>query len=190
MTARGYAALGLHQPKNRLNVGEIMRAAGCYGVSMVAVCGRRFERSKTDTQDAWKHLPTINVADLMDAVPFGAVPVAVEFIDTATPLPQFTHPERAYYLLGPEDGSLPTELVKRCRHVVYVPSRHCMNLAATANVLLYDRMVKRQAIEAAYSAKRVPAQHALEILAAQHSSAITSVANRCFLANSVPGGKV
>lgn len=143
--SRGYAAIGLHQPKNILNMGEIMRAAGCYGVSMVAICGRRFQCSRIDTQQAWRHMPTIDVPDLMEAVPFGATPVAVEFIPTATPLPEFEHPERAYYLLGPEDGSLPAATVARCKHVVYVPTRHCMNLAATANVLLYDRLVKRQA---------------------------------------------
>lgn len=156
MSPRGFAALGLHRPKNRLNVGEIMRAAGCYGVSMVALESERFERSRTDTQDAWKHLPTMIVPDLLAATPFGAEPVAVEFIDTATPLPQFTHPERAFYLLGPEDGSLPADLVRRCRHVVYVPTRHCMNLGAAANVLLYDRMVKQQAraVPHAYSRSR------------------------------------
>lgn len=144
--ARGYAAIGLHRPKNVLNMGEVMRAAGCYGVSLVAVAGQRFKQARTDTQQAWKHLPTIEVPDLLDAAPIGAEPVAVEFIDTATPLPRFIHPERAFYLLGPEDGSLPADLVRRCRHVVFVPTRHCMNLAATANVLLYDRMVKREAI--------------------------------------------
>lgn len=142
-TNRGFAAIGLHQPKNILNMGEIMRAAGCYGVGMVAITGRLFRHSKTDTQKAWKHIPTLSVECLMDAAPFGAVPVAVEFINTAIALPEFVHPESAYYLLGPEDGSLPVELVKRCKHVVYVPTRQCMNLAATANVLLYDRMVKR-----------------------------------------------
>lgn len=33
-------------------------------------------------------------------------------------------------------------MVSWCRDVVYVPSRFCMNLAATANVILYDRMAK------------------------------------------------
>lgn len=142
---RGYAAIGLHHPKNVLNMGEIMRAAGCYGVSMVAICGQRFRNTPPDTQKAWKHVPTIEVPGLLDAVPFGAEPVAVEFIDTATALPEFVHPERAYYLFGPEDGSLPADIVARCKHVVYVPTRHCMNLGSTANVLLYDRLVKRVA---------------------------------------------
>lgn len=128
-------------------MGEIMRAAGCYRVSLVAVAGARFKHTKTDTQKAWRHMPVLEVPDLLNVVPFGAEPVAVEFIGNATPLPEFRHPERAYYLLGPEDGSLPPDLVARCRHVVYIPTRHCMNLAATANVLLYDRMAKHAAAQ-------------------------------------------
>lgn len=143
MAHRGFAAIGLHQPKNHLNIGEVMRAAGCYDVGLVAICGRRFGRSSTDTQDAWRHLPVLQTENLLNVTPFGAVPIAVEFIPSATPLQDFVHPERAYYLLGPEDGSLPSALVERCAHVVYIPTRHCMNLAATANVLLYDRMLKR-----------------------------------------------
>jgi tRNA(Leu) C34 or U34 (ribose-2'-O)-methylase TrmL len=27
--------------------------------------------------------------------------------------------------------------------VIYIPTRYCMNLAATVNVVLYDRMAKR-----------------------------------------------
>ncbi len=32
-------------------------------------------------------------------------------------------------------------------HVVYVPTRHCMNLAATVNVVLYDRLSKGGAFD-------------------------------------------
>lgn len=110
---------------------------------MVAITGRRYFRSKTDTQKAWKHIPTIHTDDLSLIIPFGCVPVAVELIRSARALPEYTHPERAFYILGPEDGSVPAELVSKCRDVVYVPTEFCMNLAATVNVLLYDRMVKR-----------------------------------------------
>ena len=144
MKDRGYSSIGLYRPKNALNVGEILRAAGCYGSALVAIEGDRFKRARTDTQDAWKHLPVVQVGSLIDAAPIGATKVAVEFIETATPLHDFLHPESAFYIFGPEDGSLPTELVKQCSHVVYIPTRHCMNLAATANVLLYDRLTKRR----------------------------------------------
>ena len=60
----------------------------------------------------------------------------------ASALPQFTHPEKAVYVFGPEDGSLPQEVVDKAHHVVYVPTVGCMNLAATVNVVLYDRLAK------------------------------------------------
>ena len=33
-------------------------------------------------------------------------------------------------------------MVDKAHHVVYVPTHGCMNLAATVNVVLYDRMAK------------------------------------------------
>lgn len=140
---RGYAAIGLFNPKTSLNVGSVLRAAGCYGASMVAIQGRRFESVMTDPASSHLHLPVIETPDLMSVIPHGCVPVAVEFIESATSLVNYVHPERAFYILGPEDGSVSKELVARCRDVVYVPTNQCMNLAATANVLLYDRLSKQ-----------------------------------------------
>ena len=37
--SKGFAAIALHQPKDPLNVGEVLRAAGCYGAAMVAASG-------------------------------------------------------------------------------------------------------------------------------------------------------
>ena len=68
--------------------------------------------------------------------------VAVELVEGATPLPNFVHPKDALYIFGPEDGSIEQEVVDQCDHVVYVPTVGCMNLAATVNVLLYDRLAK------------------------------------------------
>ena len=60
----------------------------------------------------------------------------------ARPLPEYTHPDRALYLFGAEDGSLSQELRDWCEDVVYIPTQGCMNLAATVNVVLYDRLAK------------------------------------------------
>ena len=68
--------------------------------------------------------------------------VAVELVEGAIPLPRFTHPEQAIYLFGPEDGTIPQTVLDQCDQVVYVPTHGCMNLAATVNVVLYDRMAK------------------------------------------------
>lgn len=141
--ARGFACIGLHQPKNSTNIGEALRASSCYDVSLMAITGRRFKKAATDVNKAYRHLPLIQTDSLESVIPYDAVPVAVEFIPTALPLHTYVHPERAFYIFGPEDGSVPTELVKKCRDVVYVPTEFCMNLAATVNVLLYDRRAKQ-----------------------------------------------
>ena len=140
---KGFAAIALHQPKDPLNVGEVLRAAGCYGAAMVAASGVRYRRARTDTQAAHRHLPLLTCDDLRALIPHDAVPVAVDLIEGAQPLPGYKHPRSAFYVFGPEDGTLGPEVLAWCRDVVYVPTRHCMNLAATVNVVLYDRAAKQ-----------------------------------------------
>lgn len=144
---RGYAAIGLHQPKNPANVGGVLRAAGNYSAAMVAVTGSRFKKAPTDTMHAWKHLPLIETDDLKLVIPYGCIPVAIDLIPGARSLTSYTHPERAFYVFGPEDGTLSRSVASWCRDVVYVPTAGCMNLAACVNVVLYDRMAKFEKAE-------------------------------------------
>lgn len=149
---RGFAAIALHQPKTPENIGSVIRAAGCYGASLVCISGKRFQRSNTDTQKQHRHMPVLLCSNLQDVIPHGAIPIAVDLIDDATPLPEYSHPEQAFYVFGPEDGTLGPAITGWCRDVVYVPTRYCMNLAATVNVVLYDRMLKRAERAARFSA--------------------------------------
>lgn len=140
---RGYAAIGLDNPKINANVGGVLRAAGIYGASMVAVAGLRYKKAATDTMCAYRHLPLMQCRDLHDVVPYDCVPVAVEIVEGARSLPDYTHPERAFYVFGAEDATLGRRVLDWCRDVVYIPTSGCMNLAATVNVVLYDRLTKR-----------------------------------------------
>ena len=144
---RGFSAIGLVNPKNSINVGSALRAAGCFDASLFVVSGLRPERYMgriaSDTQKAYRHIPVIRIHDVFDAVPYDCVPVAVDLVPNAKDLRQFTHPERAFYIFGPEDGTLGNAVVGRCKYAVMVPTMYCMNLAATVNVVLYDRMLKR-----------------------------------------------
>ena len=142
-TTRGYAAVGLYEPKTSQNVGGVVRAAYCYGAAFVAQSGIRYEGSALDTAKGHRHLPLLTVDNLISTVPYGCVAVAVDLLPNARSLVDYTHPERAFYVFGPEDGTLPAEIVSHCRDVVHVPTRYCMNLAATVNVVLYDRLAKR-----------------------------------------------
>lgn len=139
------AHIGLVNPKSPANVGMVMRAAGCYEATTVFYSGVRFERAQkfaTDTKDAGRKIALVGVENLLDDIPHNATLVAIELIEGATPLMDFVHPDNAYYIFGPEDGSIKKELLDHCQHVVYIPTIGCMNLAATVHVVLYDRMAK------------------------------------------------
>lgn len=139
---RGYAAIGLDRPKDTANLGGVLRAAGCYGAALVMLSGGRMGKYATDTMKAYRHMPCVEVDDIFQNIPFGAIPVVIELHARAKPLFTFTHPERAFYIFGPEDGNVRKEIVDRAPLVIQVPTHGSMNLAATVNVVLYDRMAK------------------------------------------------
>jgi len=142
---KSFACIGLVNPKSPENVGMVMRAAGCYEASKIFYTGTRFDRARqfyTDTKNSHEKIPLKNTTDLLATVPEGAKIVAVELVDGALPLMHFNHPEQAYYIFGPEDGSLTQSILDACDYVVYIPTIGCMNLAATVNVVLYDRLAK------------------------------------------------
>lgn len=141
-TMRGYAAIGLDNPKTPANVGSALRACGCYGASMLAVSGKRYKPAATDTMKQHRHMPLIMCDDLRTVIPYDCVPVAVDLVEDATPLQDYKHPERAFYIFGAEDGTLGERTLSWCRDKVFIPTKYCMNLAATVNVVLYDRLAK------------------------------------------------
>lgn len=139
---RGYAAIGLDNPKDNKNIGSVLRAACCYGASLVVASGSRYKRASTDTTKAYKHMPFLQVENVLENIPFDCVPVAVDLIKGATSLIEYTHPERAFYIFGAEDATLGNRITSKCRDIIYIPTQYCMNLAATVNVVLYDRLAK------------------------------------------------
>ena len=143
MTNRGYAVIALDNPKCLANLGGAMRAAQCYGASLILIGGARMQRIgklATDTMKAFRHIPTVMVDNVMDHIPYDCVPVAVDLVDGAKSLVDYTHPQRAFYVFGPEDGTLGARVLDKCRDKVMIPTVGCMNLAATVNVVLYSRL--------------------------------------------------
>lgn len=143
---RGFASVGLHSPKNSINFGGVLRAAHCYGASLVAISGTRMRRQHSDVSKAWRHIPIVCTDDLHSVIPYDAVPVAIELIEGAKPLCDYVHPQRAFYVFGPEDSSLGAKVTDWCQDIIYVPTNHCMNLAACCNVVLYDRLTKTRRV--------------------------------------------
>lgn len=137
--------IGLVNPKTPTNMGAIMRAAGCYQVSSVRYTGERFSyavKYHTDTKDIHGKIPLCNVESLLADLPTDTKIVCVELVEGATLLSEFRHPQQAIYIFGPEDGCIPQGVIDQADHVLYIPTIGCMNLAATVNVVLYDRLAK------------------------------------------------
>ncbi len=139
------ATIGLHDPQSPVNIGAALRAAGCYGAAEILYTGNRYDMAmkySADTQNARSSVPLRKVECLLEAQPPGSKLVVVELVEGATPLPAFQHPEQAFYVFGPEDGNATKAMVKAADAVVYVPTKGCLNLAQTVNVVLYDRAAK------------------------------------------------
>jgi tRNA(Leu) C34 or U34 (ribose-2'-O)-methylase TrmL len=151
-----HVTIALTNPKTPTNVGAVMRAAGCYQADQIIYNGRRYAKAaeyhkdtlQTDTFNMRDKIPLLQVEsfislkDSLESIPTGAQIVCVDLVEGATPLPHFVHPEQAVYIFGPEDSSIKQDVIDIADHVVYVPTIGCMNLAATVNVLLYDRLAK------------------------------------------------
>ena len=142
-------SIGLINPKSPDNVGSVMRAAGNYRVDAVFYTGERYPNalkrnpnSPNTSRKVSEKIPLTAVSCLIDDAVRDMKIVCVELAENATALTEFEHPENAFYIFGPEDSTIEQAVIDRADAVVYVPTVGCMNLAATVNVLLYDRLAK------------------------------------------------
>ena len=143
-------AVVLSNPKYRQNLAGIVRACSCFGIPTLLWTGNRIDLNEMDRlprEERMKGYRDVYWEKLENNRPFdlfpGAVPVCVELVPHAENLASFDHPERAVYVFGPEDGSVPQVFRMHCHRFVFIPSAHCLNLSAAVNVVLYDRRVKR-----------------------------------------------
>jgi len=138
-------SLGITNPKSPTNMGIVMRAAGCFQVDAIYYTGERYAKAArfhTDTHNTSRKIPLTGVDSLLDCVDEDVKVICVELVEGAISLPEFKHPENALYIFGPEDGTIKQEVLDEAHAVVYIPTVGCLNLAATVNVLLYDRLAK------------------------------------------------
>jgi tRNA(Leu) C34 or U34 (ribose-2'-O)-methylase TrmL len=141
-------ALVLCRPKYPHNVAGAIRAASCFDVKSLIYTGERF------TFESGERIPReermkgyADVSFCASERPFDLLergtPVCVELHNTSRSLVDFEHPEDAIYIFGPEDGHVSQMLRRFCHHFVHIPTKHCLNLSAAINVVLYDRRAKR-----------------------------------------------
>lgn len=145
MAKRGYCGIAVYHPKTETNVGTLWRSANVFGASFLALIGRRFKKQASDTMATHRNVPLyeyLTFDQFRDHQPHGCAIVAVERCATARNIVNYCHPERAVYLLGPEDGGIPSSVLARCHSRIVIPGTHCLNVAAAGSIVLYDRMAK------------------------------------------------
>lgn len=143
---RGYYEVGVYNPKHEVNVGTLWRSAYQCGASGIFTIGRRWSQQSSDTVKAWKHVPMRNYSDIEDMVamiPYSCQLIGVEM--GGEPLRQFSHPERAVYLLGAEDNGLPADVLRRCVRVVSIEAlrTESYNLAVAGSIVMWHRLLTR-----------------------------------------------
>lgn len=142
----GYFGVGIVDPKTTENVGTLWRSAASMGAAFTFQIGGRLRRQASDTVKAWRKLPHYeipSVDEFRSFIPHDCVPVAVELTADAVALAEYTHPERAVYVLGAEDHGIPRAVLDMCRDTVILPGIYCLNVAVAGSVLMYDRCAKR-----------------------------------------------
>lgn len=140
---RGYFGVGVEGISKAMNVGSLFRTAHAFDASFVFTVSAAYLRTdgnNADTSNALGHLPFYSFPDLASMVlPQGCILVGVELTDDAIDLPSFHHPQQAAYILGPERGSLSPEMQARCKHILKIPTKFCINVGLAGAVVMYDR---------------------------------------------------
>jgi tRNA G18 (ribose-2'-O)-methylase SpoU len=145
-TVRGYCGIGIQNAKTPANLGTLWRSAFCLDADFIFTVGARYRSQTSDTVKAYRHIPYWRFEDwkdFHDHIPYDCQLIGVEINKKAHDLKAFNHPQRAVYILGPEDGSLSPSIVKKCQHLIQFTSRFCTNVAVAGSIVLYDRLAKR-----------------------------------------------
>ena len=137
---RGYCGIAFFEPKFEENIGSAIRNCHCFRADFIAVIGKRYTKKPADTTDAGKHIPIYeydNLADSIKHILIGCELVSVE-VD-GEDIKGFKHPERAIYIFGGEDRSLPE--IKNTKRIS-IDTEFCLNMAVTSAVVLFSRNLK------------------------------------------------
>lgn len=139
----------LQQPKYIQNIASAVRGCAVFDVNTLLWTGERVKYEEVERlprelrMRAYSHVQVKQTDRPFDIIEqLDLTPVCIDLVDGAEPLPTFVHPLKAAYIFGPEDGTVSQVYRRLCHRFVYIPSKHCLNLAAAMNVVLYDRMVK------------------------------------------------
>lgn len=137
--------IGLHIPKNAANLANVRRTVSCYGGGQIIVTGNRIQmeaRNPRPLRDRrYDDAPITFTQNYEMPFPENHIPIAIE-VGGSDNLKYFEHPDNPFYIFGPEDGSIPPQILRKCHRVVMIPTIHCLNLAVAVSTVLWDQHQK------------------------------------------------
>ena len=145
---QGYFGIGIYSPQKSHNVGTLWRSAFIFGASFIfTIGGQKYHTQSSDTTHAPKYIPLyhyLNMEDFYLYLPKDCLLVGVEISSSSQDLRNFTHPERAIYLLGSETTGLPERLLEKCHRKIQIPTYfpYPLNVSMAGNIIMYDRLTK------------------------------------------------
>lgn len=140
--------LNLFNCKDDKNASLAIRSAHCFGAAGVHFFGSHLKgfnlMGHGDTAKAFRRIPI--TATLGRDVPEmqGGRIIGVELTDDAEDIITFNHPKIAAYVFGPENGSIPPDVLRQCDKVIKIPTSICLNLSVAVSTVFYDRMLKQK----------------------------------------------
>jgi tRNA C32,U32 (ribose-2'-O)-methylase TrmJ len=150
VTAGAAPAVALVNPKYPHNVGSALRSCSAFGIRQLWFTGNRALEAiaargrlpREERMKGYQDVALVQDERFLDRFGPDVTPVAVEVRQQAESLATFTHPARALYVFGPEDGGLGRPIVNHCHRFVIIPSRHCLNLATAVSIVLAHRVMQ------------------------------------------------
>jgi tRNA G18 (ribose-2'-O)-methylase SpoU len=130
--------------RSQVNVSRVVRAAGCFGIRRVVVCGNvkidhKIARNAEEFVDLERHRSLSPV--LKNLRSLGYQIVGLEQTEHSTRLPLFHFARRTVLVVGHERIGLTEELLRLMNHVVEIPNYgqpFSHNAATAAAIAMYE----------------------------------------------------
>ncbi len=140
-------AIAMYCPKHWPNVWNVFRGAEGFGFDRVYVIGFRGKirnKRKIDLSDAPFGLFSFIERDEFEDILTKYNPVSMELHPEADELSSFQWPENPLIVLGPEDGSIPRDILEKTQKVKVTMKGHirCFNVACAGAIAMYDHQIK------------------------------------------------
>lgn len=141
---RGFCGIGVFMPKNKENIGTLIRSAKMFKADFVFMIGKRYVSQcsavKLDTK-----IPIFYFKDFKtfcECMPPVEKYTVIELTKDSIPLSRYQHNQRGIYILGSEDKGIPKEMLesKKCEFVE-IEGDSSLNVAVAGSIVLYNRLI-------------------------------------------------